>query len=76
MAEIDATTGFAVVCFTKEDGALYVVPTTWLITDKECFWPPFATDERIIKAVKSRCTGSENWAKHEIRILTIEGETF
>ena len=74
MTEIADVDGFAVVAFTKESDTLFVVPTTWLINSKQSFWPPYATDAKIIKAVKNREPVLENWSKHDIRILCIQGK--
>jgi methionine aminopeptidase len=64
---------FAVVSFIKEKGAVFVVPTSWLVNDNVCHWPPYATDVRVQKAVKNGEVVADTWAKHDIRVMIEAG---
>jgi hypothetical protein len=64
---------YAVVSFLEEQGSLFVIPKIWMVTEKSCFWPPFATDAKITKAVKNREPPQTSWSQHSVRLLTIQG---
>jgi hypothetical protein len=64
-----ATKKFSLVSFTKEKGAIFVVPSIWLENDGTCRWPPYATDARVKKAAKNVEAIADAWAKHAVRVL-------
>ncbi|KAL7305871.1 hypothetical protein TKK_0002107 [Trichogramma kaykai] len=39
----------------KQEGTLFVVPNNWILSNgKECYWPPFKTDQKVLKASEKR----------------------
>ncbi|OXA44090.1 uncharacterized protein LOC118432952 [Folsomia candida] len=63
---------FAVVEFmvTKE---VATVPLTWISeNEEETWWPPYKTNDRILKAVKIKeGVNPMSWAKHIIRVIKL-----
>lgn len=65
---------FGVVSFVGEDGALSVVPYSWVVQDgSKCYWPPFTKQESIDKAVIECTPASASWQQHAIRLMTTAG---
>ena len=64
---------YAVVSFLEEQESLYVIPKIWMVTEKSCYWPPYATDAKIAKAVKNRKPPQTSWSQHSVLLLTIQG---
>ncbi|XP_047127380.1 uncharacterized protein LOC105847191 [Hydra vulgaris] len=67
---------YAVVSFTKENGELLVIPHSWLLTDRDgklncCYWPPFARQESIEKAIFSLTSFSTSWTQHQIQLMAV-----
>lgn len=50
-----------------EDG-LQMIPTSWLIRDKNAaFWPQFTSHARFIKAVQKKILPEDNWPVYNIK---------
>lgn len=54
---------FAIVEF--EDG-LQLVPSTWMLDEKECFWPPYTNLSKMNRAISNCEAVSDNWQIHKI----------
>ncbi|XP_035253944.1 uncharacterized protein LOC118216668 isoform X1 [Anguilla anguilla] len=61
---------YAVVMLTEED-VMAVVPKSWC-TDQGCYWPPYASNARIQRAVQSHEMPSSTWYLHKARVLAVK----
>lgn len=58
---------FAIAHFTGDD-SLYVVPMTWVIAEKKCYFPP-TCDKAAKKLIKAQSAFQEDWPLYDIKIL-------
>jgi len=68
---------FAIVIF-KKSNSVAIVPVEWLTgntKDLECWWPPYKTDQKIEKAVRTHAVVGDNWTSHQVRVLLKNGES-
>ena len=56
---------FVVVEFIQEEGAMAVVPESWILDDS-CFWPPLS-DVQIKKAAQQYVSPLTSWLKHQVK---------
>lgn len=66
---------FCVVKF-KTSGEGEAVPTSWIFSQNDLYWPPFTTPLKIIKAIQSQMTPQNTWKLHPIKIYKTFGEFF
>lgn len=64
---------YQVVRFTTEND-VECIPLDWLITKELCYWPPYAKQNRIIKARANNEKPTTDWNTHSIQILGKPGE--
>lgn len=64
-------------CVVEFDDGLQLIPTLWINSNNEAFWPNFKTTNKYNAAVKSIMPPSADWQKCQIlKILYSTGETF
>lgn len=58
------------------DDGLQMIPTSWLIKDKNtAYWPQFTSHVRFAKAVQKNILPDDNWSTYNVkRILTTSGK--
>lgn len=57
---------WTVVHFVKDD-SVEAVPSTWLIGEEKCLWPPVTwTSDKIMNAIKN-CTVNTHWQDYAIK---------
>lgn len=67
---------FLIVCFPEEGNSIGIVPRSWCIGETESYWPPFATDARIRKAIRILEKPEESWTRLKIRCLGSKGNIY
>ena len=65
------SSSYALIVFVDEN-LVSVVPAMWL-DGNDCFWPPYKTQERLDKAVKTAELPHKSWTKYQVKILGIKG---
>ena len=66
---------FLIVAFKNEEDAVAILPETYLINNKLCFWPPYTSQGKVNKAFKECEAPNENWPKHGIRVIKKIGQS-
>lgn len=61
---------FAIVQFRS--GAFDLVPTSWLVTDEVCWWPPKGMNVRLA-ASKEADPDPISWTQHMVTIMRYKG---
>ncbi|KAJ8380481.1 hypothetical protein SKAU_G00012590 [Synaphobranchus kaupii] len=62
---------YAVVMLTEEDDVMAVVPKSWC-SDEGCYWPPYASNARIQRAVQSQEMPLSTWYLHTARVISVK----
>lgn len=62
-----ASTSWTVVKFRHEN-TVEAVPTSWLLGNNKCYWPPF-TQEKVLQAIRKHENYNTCWPLHEIEIF-------
>ncbi|CAG9814687.1 unnamed protein product [Phaedon cochleariae] len=52
----------------KEENSVEAIPTTWLMGNDHCYWPPY-THEKIQQAIKKHDQPNTCWPLHKIEIF-------
>ena len=73
MTETNIKTVFVVVLF-KKDNEVGVVPSSWLKTNSQCYWPDYKTQQRNVKAVINHVKPEEDWPIYDIKVLSSTGK--
>lgn len=61
---------YAVVEF--DDETVDVIPSSWLLNDTTCYWPPYRA-LRLTSAIKKREEPQETWSKCVLRVIRYYG---
>jgi len=63
---------FTVVIFLT-DNKVEAVPTLWIKSDSECFWPPYTDLSKISRAIAKKKSPGPDWEIYSIRKLRTYG---
>jgi hypothetical protein len=60
---------WVLVEFLNDPPEVAVVPKSWLINEKTCYWPPWKNTERVNRLVMKNMPACTEWEKYAMRIL-------
>ncbi len=52
-----------------------IVPSTWVANKDETYWPPFQSNETLLKAVKEKIpVNPEQWKKFRFEVMGVSSK--
>ena len=74
-SDMDLSKEYALIHFQECD-RVEVIPSKWLISCSECWYPPYESTSQIVRAIQTQKAPEENWVAYAIKILYTTGKEY
>ena len=71
---MSSNSGFVIVSFVNEDGAVAIVPCSWLIHGSQVLWPPAELKGHINRMVREEVMPQLDWQALPVKVFWKRGK--